>query len=107
MPTPIVADPNVFFSYFLAGLASAGVPKGTNCESWASHAKDAWHQHRKLVDWVSSGQDAKDYAAREAKIKADADALTLLEMQDAENARLVYEKAVKAHGEKAPVMAAK
>jgi len=107
MPTPIVADPNVFFSYFLAGLAAAGVPKGTNCESWASHAKDAWHQHRKLVEWVNSGQDARDYAAREAKIKQEADDAAELEASDAAAARMLREKAEKAHGEKAPALAAK
>lgn len=75
----VMPEPNVFFSCFLAACQAYGVDAGQE-----DRAKQAWHAHRKLISWVNSGQDTRDYdaicvhEAMVAKRKAD------IERRDAE-----------------------
>lgn len=96
-------DAAIFFGYFLAGIAAAGVPKGQNGETWESWAREAYQNFRHLMTWVNTGQADKDYDARCAREKAIADKQAEAERRDAEGAAALLASQRAKHGEKAPV----
>ena len=64
----VTADPNVFFACVFAGLSTSHFPP----DSWLGLAKNQWHNHRKAVEWVASGQAERDYdAAEKQRISAE------------------------------------
>lgn len=98
--TSLVADPNVFFSHFLGSLATSTFAKGVNGKGWEDLSRDAWHNFRRLIGWVASGQDVKDYEAREAAIKAILEREERQRRLDEEGEKALLEKRRLEHGVK-------
>ena len=96
----VKADPNVFFATFLAGCVASNVPKGTNGETWASQAKDAWFVFRGLIDFVASGEDVKMFEERAAAERRIRQKQEETERKDAEAEAAARAKAEAAHGAK-------
>ena len=65
MPKPetpaFVADPNIFFGCYLAGLAAANI---RGASSQLSMAKDAWAAFSELVEWANTKAEADIAATR-------------------------------------------
>lgn len=62
-PAPVVADPNVFFACYLAGLGSAGI-RGVSAQ--LNMAKEAWDVFFQLIEWANTKAQADIEAKRAA-----------------------------------------
>jgi hypothetical protein len=68
-PSPFAPDTNLFGAHMLAACEAYGIPAAARMDI----LKREWHNFRRFVEWVNSGQDQREWEIIKAREKAQAD----------------------------------